>query len=299
MRFAGRRIARRAAVAALVSGVLTTGTLSLVMAANASPLTAQRPSTADSFRTLDHVNDATRTVIHLQLQAMPAGTVLLFRDEGNNLSVQVTGFGFTPGSSHTVELVRDRDVLAQFNRTLTVNGAGQASGIDLSSTFGGAVPPGSRVVILNGTASDPVSAEPIAESSPVVPGVVTYNLTGIEAGPDGPYHGTPRGNATLVYDPARQTISVTVNASGLAPGAHAAHIHLGSCQDQGAVQYMLMDFTASRLGQIVDLTRTVTGVTGPVPSTGWYLNLHQGNSNTILSNGQPTIAFRPLLCANI
>ena len=32
---------------------------------------------------------------------------------------------------------------------------------------------------------------------------------------------------------------------------------------------------------------------------GWYLNLHQGNSNNILSNGQPTINFRPLLCANI
>ena len=62
---------------------------------------------------------------------------------------------------------------------------------------------------------------------------------------------------------------------------------------------MLMDFTANRFGQIVDETRTVTGVTSPVPATGWYLNLHQGNSNTILSNGQPTIAFRPLLCANV
>lgn len=30
-----------------------------------------------------------------------------------------------------------------------------------------------------------------------------------------------------------------------------------------------------------------------------YLNIHQGNSNNILSNGQPTIYFRPLLCANI
>ncbi len=27
--------------------------------------------------------------------------------------------------------------------------------------------------------------------------------------------------------------------------------------------------------------------------------IHQGNSATILSNGQPTIFFRPLLCANI
>jgi hypothetical protein len=281
MRSAGRRIARRTAAAGLVSGVLTAGTLSLAMAANASPVSVAHASSA-------------RTVIHLRLGAMPAGTVLLFRDEGNNLGAQVTGFGFTPGSSHTVELVRGHRVLAQFNRILTVNGGGQADGIDLSSAFGGAVPSGSRVVILNGTATDPVSAEPIAESAPIVPWVATYHLRAVEDG-----YGTPHGNATLVYDPVRQTISVTVNASGLTPGAHAAHIHLGSCQNQGAVQYMLMDFTANRWGQITGETRTVTGVTSPVPATGWYLNLHQGNSNTILSNGQPTIAFRPLLCANI
>lgn len=290
MRYAGRRIARGTAVAVLVSGALTAGTLSLAMAANASPATVEHTGSA-------------RTVINLRLQAMPAGSVLLFRDEGDNLSVQVTGFGFTPGSSHIVELVRGHRVLVQFNRALTVNGGGRANGIDLSSSFGGAVPAGSRVVILNGAAGDPVSAEPIAESSPVVPWAATYTLRAVEAGPQAPYygtpHGTPHGTATLVYDPARQTISVTVNAGGLTPGAHAAHIHLGSCQNQGAVQYMLMDFTASRFGQIVHETRTVTGVTSPVPATGWYLNLHQGNSNTILSNGQPTIAFRPLLCANI
>lgn len=69
MRLAGRHVARRAAVATLVSGVVTAGTLSLVMAANASPVSAER---------------GTRTVIPLQLRAMPAGRVLLFRDEGNN-----------------------------------------------------------------------------------------------------------------------------------------------------------------------------------------------------------------------
>ena len=30
-----------------------------------------------------------------------------------------------------------------------------------------------------------------------------------------------------------------------------------------------------------------------------HLNIHRGSSATILSNGQPTIFFRPLLCANI
>ena len=46
-------------------------------------------------------------------------------------------------------------------------------------------------------------------------------------------------------------------------------------------------------------TRTVTDVTSPMPATGWYLNLHQGDMNNILSNGNPTINFRPLLCGDI
>ena len=96
-----------------------------------------------------------------------------------------------------------------------------------------------------------------------------------------------------------RTITVTLTASGLTPGAHAAHIHVGSCASQGPVQYMLMDFTVDNAGRIVNQVRTVTGVTMPVPATGWYLNVHQGNSNTILANGQPTANFRPLLCTNI
>ena len=40
-------------------------------------------------------------------------------------------------------------------------------------------------------------------------------------------------------------------------------------------------------------------MTSAVPTTGLYLNLHQGNNNNILANGVPTINFRPLLCANI
>jgi hypothetical protein len=62
---------------------------------------------------------------------------------------------------------------------------------------------------------------------------------------------------------------------------------------------MLTDFTASQAGQIVNQTRVVSNVTTPLPATGWYLNLHQGNSGNILANGRPTIDFRPLLCGDI
>jgi len=90
-----------------------------------------------------------------------------------------------------------------------------------------------------------------------------------------------------------------VNASGFTPGAHAAHIHVGSCLSQGPVQYMLMDFTANADGQIVDQTRVIRHVTTPLPGRGWYFNLHQGNMRDILVNGRPTINFRPLLCGDI
>jgi hypothetical protein len=62
---------------------------------------------------------------------------------------------------------------------------------------------------------------------------------------------------------------------------------------------MLMDFTANADGQIENQTQVVTNVTTPLPATGWYLNLHQGNSGNILANGSPTINFRPLLCGDI
>ena len=107
---------------------------------------------------------------------------------------------------------------------------------------------------------------------------VTVNTAGLAAGT---YYGT-----------------VTVNASGLTPGMHAAHIHFGSCQNQGPVVYMLMDLSANSAGKIVNETRVLTGVTSAIPVNGWYLNIHQGNSNNILKNGVPTILFRPVLCAN-
>ena len=61
---------------------------------------------------------------------------------------------------------------------------------------------------------------------------------------------------------------------------------------------MLQDLVADRRGRIVHAVRMFNNAT-PIPGHGWYLNIHQGNSGNIFSNGQPTIFFRPLLCDNI
>ena len=245
---------------------------------------------------LTHHMSAKQTA-SVQLAPMPQGTVRLGWDRWGGVDATVNAYGLTPGSSHTVELVnRDGREVASFG-TLTANSVGQAwASLDSHKHD----LDGSRVVILNGTAGDPVSAEPIAQTKWHVAGGHTYQLTPVEVSADGTRYGTPQGWATVTYDAYAKTISVTVNASGVTPGAHAAHIHIGSCASQGAVMYMLMDFTANAGGRIDHETRTVTNVTTPLPASGWYLNLHQGNGNNIVdADGNPTINFRPLLCGNI
>jgi Cu/Zn superoxide dismutase len=240
---------------------------------------------------------AQRMVVQVPLTPMPQGTVTLGRDSLDNVDAAVNAFGLTPGSSHTVELVNGAGGVVTNFGTLTANSVGQAQAT-LDSGYKYTL--GSwRVVILNGTAGDPVSAEPIARTPRYAAGTNTYQLTPVEVSSNGMSYGTSQGSAVVTYDPSAQTISVTVNASGFEPGRHAAHIHVGSCTSQGPVRYMMMDFTANDAGRVVNQTRVVTHVTTPLPATGWYFNLHQGNSGNILANGRPTINFRPLLCGDI
>jgi len=234
----------------------------------------------------------------LQLQSMPQGSVDLAWNSANQLTAELTISGLTPGSSHGVELTAaDGAVITQFG-TLAANGVGQAQAT-LTSTDTTPIAPGSHVVVLLDAQMGAIASEPIAQTPAIASGQMSYQLQGVEVGPTGVSYGTPQGSATVMYNAQAKTITVTLTASGLTPGAHAAHIHVGSCASQGPVQYMLMDFTANSQGRIAGEVRTVTGVTSPIPATGWYLNLHQGNSNNILANGQPTVNFRPLLCANI
>jgi hypothetical protein len=221
--------------------------------------------------------------LNLNLMPMPEGTVSISTGSDEADVVRVTMFGLTPGSSHAVML--DGAMIGMLN----ADAAGQAS----ARLAAGSIPNGARLKILDGTGG----TDKIATTGPLNAGNGgSYQLQAIEAGFPA---GSLQGRATLVYDPSAQTITVTLTASGVSPGAHAAHIHIGSCQSQGPVQYMLTDFTADGNGDINHETRVVAGVTTPLPATGWYLNLHQGDMNNILSNGQPTILFRPLLCANI
>jgi hypothetical protein len=239
-----------------------------------TPAKAQPQTTADFRHHQGHV-----VIEHLVLGPMPEGTVTT-----GGGAVQVSAFGFTPGSSHSV-VIRTPSGSATTIGTLTASGTGQ-----VSATFMATVRAGSRLEILDGGAGTaPIATTQLGRDS-------FRLLQAVEAGTPG----FLSGFATLVYDPTAQTLTVTLTASGLSPGAHAAHVHVGSCVSQGPVQYMLTDFTADRFGLVNHEVRVVTGVTSAPPASGWYLNVHQGTSASILdANGHPTIFFRPLLCADI
>jgi Cu/Zn superoxide dismutase len=107
------------------------------------------------------------------------------------------------------------------------------------------------------------------------------------------------GRASLAYDPRAHTLSVSVNATGLAPNTrHAEHVHSGSCRVQGAVVYMLPDLVADGDGNATSQV-TIRNVTSPPPPQGWYVNVHEGDMNQILVNGMPGALFQPALCGNV
>ncbi len=276
--------ARPQARAGLAAAALAAA-LALALAGPATAATRAAPAATGRGTTADT----------LRLHAMPEGTVRFGRRHGR-LIVQAALFGLTPGSAHAVDLRLPGRATVRFS-TLTANAVGQVR-TTLSSHYTGRLGPGSRLVIRMGTGPRGVAADPIAVTRRLG-GLLhrPHRLQAVEAGPAA--RGPLRGHAMLVYHASRHTLTVTVSASGLTPGPHAAHIHLGSCMRQGPVKYMLADLVAGPGGRVVHAVRTFRQVTAPIPAHGWYLNIHQGSSSTILRNGQPTIFFRPLLCANI
>ena len=243
-----------------------------------------------------------KVVKHLSLRAMPTGSVTLSKNSDGTLGAHLTVTGLTPGSSHTVEIDNSSGGPAVQLGAFTADGTGAAKVTLTSASPVGELPSDGRFVIHLGVYGgdgnqNALAREPIAQTGQLE-GDHTYDLRAVDVDVNGNNQGHLSGNATVVYDPTAKTLSVTVDASGLTPGMHAAHIHQGSCQAQGPVLYMLMDFQADQNGKVVDQTRTVSNV-AQMPADGtWYLNLHLGDSNSILSNGAPAPSFRPLLCAN-
>lgn len=243
----------------------------------------------------------------LMLQQMPQGTVTLGQGSNGMAQAHVNVTGLTPGSQHLVEIdLPNSNTPAVEFQILSANSAGDANATLDSNVPLREVPSDGHVVLRLGVSTsdanrNAVAAEAIAETvamSGDAGDSRQLELNGVDVAADGQNQGQLGGTASVSYDSAAQTITISLNATGLTPGAHTAQIDMGSCQSQGSTLYTPMDFQADSNGNIVNQTRTVTGVSSAPASSGWYLDLHEGGSGSITMNGSPALDFRPVLCAN-
>jgi len=245
----------------------------------------------------------------LHLNGMPAGAVRVWRNSQGRLVARLAVYGLTPGSSHNASIDGPKSTPLTPEvafPAFKADGMGRANVTLTATSSTGALLSGSRFSIRLGSyasnAAKNLPAEELIAGSGFLPASPQDVLSGLHPrsyGATGNYQGRLHGWAKIAYSPNTQTLSATVTAYGLAPGAHAAHIHLGTCQQQGAVKYMLTDFTANSSGTIINQTRTVKPVSPAPPRTGWYLNIHLGNGSDILAKGMPTLNFRPELCGDV
>jgi CHRD domain-containing protein len=210
--------------------------------------------------------------------------------------------GFTPGSSHAMHIhqgscAAQGDVQVPFP-DVTANDVGA---IDTTVTSSQPAPDGLAAgTLLNihlapaAQLGDPGSlGHSLISCTDIDPAAASLNM----APPPQPGQ-HPQGSAKLTYDPANKTLAVDVTASGLVAGSeHAEHIHVGSCDAQGAVKYPLNDLVASPAGT-AEATTVVQNVDQAPPASVLYLNVHLGSSSQIEENGQPTLYFQPIICGS-
>lgn len=102
----------------------------------------------------------------------------------------------------------------------------------------------------------------------------------------------PVGSADLAYDLNAHTLKVQYAFTGLAPNStHPMHVHTGHCVSPGPMLYDLKTITADASGNAASSV-SVSNVTTDQPSSGWYIDVHNGT-------GTSTFDQLVLTCANI
>ncbi len=262
-------------------------------------------SSTPSTSTQATASGAAGPPVVVPLGDQPSGTVMLSWDpQTKNVTAKLQMVGFTPGSSHAMHIhqgscAAQGDVLVPFPDVTASDGGAIDTTVTSSQPSAAGLAPGTFLNIhlapaaqLGGPGSLGYTPISCADITPAASTAVTM------APPPQPGQ-HPQGSAKLIYDPAKKTLSVDATASGLVAGsAHAVHIHLGSCDSQGAVKYPLNDLVASPTGS-AETTTVIQNVDQAPPTSGWYINVHLGSSSQIQQNGQPTLYFQPIICGNV
>jgi Cu/Zn superoxide dismutase len=241
---------------------------------------------------------------------MPTGTATLAWDPSSKLiSAQINMFGFTPSSSHAMHIHpgtcadQSQPPSVPFQDITADSGGAVSQKVESAQPAPNGIPTGSYLNIhlapmaSLGEPAD-LSFTPIA-CADIPAGTSSTGPVTLTMKPPTMQGLTPKATVHLAYNTTAHTLNVALQASGLQPNsAHAVHIHKGSCRAQGDIVHPLPDLQADSSGN-ASLNQTINNVTTQPPAAGWYINVHMGPMDSIVSGDKPTLLFAPILCADI
>jgi hypothetical protein len=129
-----------------------------------------------------------------------------------------------------------------------------------------------------GTPGTPGTGTPSSSGGTATPGPTSTPVSGLKA--SAALEHVPVGSAHVTYDGNAHTLQVQYAFTGLAPNsAHPMHVHSGHCLSPGPALYDLKTITADGAGNSSG-TASASNVTTGQPSSGWYIDLHNGTGSS-------------------
>lgn len=275
------------------SGIIAIlGVAALLLLAGCGSTSAPSSSSSSSKSS---VTTATVTLKHV-----PNGTAdLTWNPSDHMLTVKVSLVGLAPTSMHP-EHIHTGSCSNQGNviyplKTIMADAHGVGTETSMVSVPDGIPTSGWYVNVHNGP-----TLSPSDQFLPITCGDVSNSNTSktasqsvhimLQSAPNASMGESASGMAQLSL--SGNTLTVKLTLSGLGPNTmHAAHIHTGSCESQGAVLYPLTTVKADAAGSASETT--VVKNVSSIPSTGWYVNVHH---STALST---QTGFDPIACGNV
>jgi CHRD domain-containing protein len=241
------------------------------------------------------------TTASATLKHVPNGMATLNWDQSSHtLTVKITLSGLAPSSTHPSHIhtgsCSNQGAVVHPLQNIVADATGNATVTSTIPNVTNGIPAsGWYVNVHNGPGLSPAE-----QFLPIVCGDIANSNTStsaaqsvqmaLMAAPGASTGQAAMGKAQLSL--SGTTLTVIVTLSGLEPKSmHAAHIHMGSCESQGAVVHPLDNVVADASGN-ANVTTTINNVSA-IPSSGWYVNVHR---TTALST---QTGFDPIACGNV
>ena len=292
---------KRNGIAYLLLSLIALLSLAACSSGGTTPTASTTPTATSSSAGATTATATTSTQSNMTAQAtlthVPTGTATITWDlAAQKLLVKIVATGLAPKSTHPAHIHKgscaNQGAVYLPLQPVVADAAGNGTSTTTITNPGSNLPTnGLYINIHNGPTlatsdqAQPIACGDIANLSPTGQAIqVPLNALAGVVGQGA------MGTAKLSL--SSKTLTVTIQISGLAPNTtHPAHIHTGTCTNQGAVVYPLKAIAADGQGNATVVT-TINNVT-TIPTSGWYVNVHHSMDLTTQTG------FDPIACGNV